>query len=88
MFRSCTLTRSGQIFRLSISLFYHIPRQEAHRPLRKCGPSGGERGPHLTPTGFGQPRQPGRNDRGHDRTEKARPADGGHLACGAKGSVG
>lgn len=63
----------------------HIPRQKVHHPLGQREPPGDKGRPHLPTAGFGQPRQPGRDDRGHDRTQKAGPADGSHFAGGAKG---
>jgi len=45
----------------------HIPRDKVHRPLRQREAPGDEGSPHFPTAGFGQPRQPGRDDRGDDR---------------------
>ena len=53
--------------RLPSPLLHQVPRYEVHRSLRQCQPSRHKGCPHFTAAGFGQPRQPGRNDRGDER---------------------
>ena len=72
----------------NVSIFPHrIAGSKVHRPLGQREPSRHKGRSHLPATCFGQPRQPGREDRGDDRAEEARPADGCHLAGWAEGGL-